>query len=248
MPALGTHPLATDVVFADQLQAGTFPRANDAGALQLNSIAGTVIDSGSALFDGDSVLRANSNLSLTSGYTVAVQFNPASGGSAGRPISITWGDADYLELWSGSGFVRGRLRSGAGVADAEIASGFTPNAWNSVAVIVTATEVYLWLNGTMSAPASRVGVSPSGSDSYITVGGLSRGGGSLQDFVPNTARVRNVILWQGGTNGAMTDTKLDQWAADPSLPYSGGGGGSSIGAGLVQPILLQSRLRGGLVR
>jgi hypothetical protein len=73
--------------------------------------------------------------------------------------------------------------------------------------------------------------------------------------VPNT--VASGSLWeywelrtdaatQTGVNGrVLTKTNTSQGA---DHPIGGGGGGSIVGAGLVQPILFQSRLRGGLVR
>lgn len=245
MPALGTHPLATDVVFAEQFSSGGFPRLDDTGNWTIALFNGAVFDTGSLLLDGDAFARVADNLNLTYPFTIACEVRvPSTGGDV---LSVTWTDDNYVEIESQTAALRGRVRSGGTAGDSD-ASQLVANTWTAVALVCTsATSRQMWRAGTF-ATENTTNVTPTGTAAeFFTIGALTRGGGVDQSHLPNTSRIRNVIVWQGATNGAMTDAKLDQWAADPNLPYTSGGG-SLIGAGLVQPILMQSRLRGGLVR
>jgi hypothetical protein len=230
MPALGTHPLATDVVFAEQFSSGGFPRLDDTGTWTIALFNGATFDTSSLLLDGDSFARVADNLNLTYPFTIAGQVNVS--GSGGSPLTLTWADSDYVQVESLSGTVRGRVRSGGTIEDSDFtSSGFTVSTWVSFALVcASATSRQMWVGGTF-APANTNSVTPTGTAAeYFTIGAISRGGGADSSHLPNGSRLRNVIVWQGATNGAMTDTKLDEWAADPSLPYSSGGGGSSVGA------------------
>ena len=222
MPALGTHPLATDVVFAEQFSSGGFPRLDDTGNWTIALFNGAVFDTGSLLLDGDSFARVADNLNLTYPFTIACEVRvPNTGGDV---LSVTWADADYVQLSSQTANLRGKVRSGIVGADSDDNVGLTANVWTAVAFVCTsATSRQIWRAGTFGL-LETTNVTPTGTAAeFFTIGALTRGGGADQSHLPNLSRIRNVIVWQGATNGAMTDTKLDQWAADPSLPYSSPG-------------------------
>jgi hypothetical protein len=247
MPALGDHPLATDVVFAEQFSSGGFPRVDDTGTWTIAMFNGAVYDAGGyLLLDGDAFARVADNLNLAYPFTIACEIYITASG--GFPLSVTYADDHYFYFQSGSGQVVGHARAGGTFTDSTLATGIAATTWTPIAFVCTsATNRQVWMGGNFGT-ANTTSCTPTGTSAeYFTMGALSRGGGGDSNHSPNGTRMRNVIVWQGATNGAMDGTKLDEWAADPTLPYSSGGG-SAVGAGLMSSPLLVSRLRRGLVR
>jgi hypothetical protein len=223
MPALGTHPLATDVVFAETFSSGGFPRLDDTGNHNVALFNGATVDTGSLLMALDSFARVASNLGLQYPFTIACQVNLP--GSTGTILSATWAFQDYISITPMSGVtLRGLARSGGVEGTSELPALEAENTWVTVAFVCESpTSRRIWGNGNF-APADTTNITPVGtSEQWFTIGALSRILGDTQNYLQSGSRVRNVVVWRGATNGAMTDAKLDQWAANPSLIYGGAG-------------------------